>query len=93
MQGLVSVAAASLAGPAHAGVAEDLLKAQLRPEVDTIDAVVKLLDARGALVAIKVRRGRVSAHRCRWGGGDGSCTGGEAAHVSAFTLLPHPGDC
>lgn len=53
MQGLVTVAAASLAGPAHAGVAEDLLKAQLRPEVDTIDAVVKLLDARGALVAIK----------------------------------------
>ena len=48
-----AVAAALSATPARAGIVQDLLKAQLRPDVDPIDALVALMDARGVLYDIQ----------------------------------------
>jgi hypothetical protein len=43
------------ARPAQAGLAGDLVRQFVRPEVDSRAAVVTLMDARGALYQLRVR--------------------------------------
>ncbi|KAK9818083.1 hypothetical protein WJX72_006851 [[Myrmecia] bisecta] len=50
---LLAASALLAAGPAQANVAQEFVKGYMRPEVETDQAVVKLIDARGTLCELK----------------------------------------